>query len=220
MELPPAASPSAPMFRRGPLTFADDGQSGAVNDEVQAGARADLNCKVALKQAQSRSTASCSISSAWVVSCRATYQEGLSRILHRFGVDEDQDLQEAAAPTPDRPAVPRRPGRAGHGPLKGSPSVAGFPTSEPQKSRGAGLSQPYGTTAKSEIRANRFPFGPSPCHPLRRWQSKRNASYLLMMVAHTARSSSTGRVGTGLLRGSSPTWPRRSSLSQRTRYPG
>ena len=39
-ELPPAASPSAPMFRRGPLTFADDGQSGAVNDEVQAGARA------------------------------------------------------------------------------------------------------------------------------------------------------------------------------------
>ena len=27
-------------FRRGPLTFADDGQSGAVNDEVQAGARA------------------------------------------------------------------------------------------------------------------------------------------------------------------------------------
>ena len=28
------------MFRRGPLTFADDGQSGAVNDEVQAGARA------------------------------------------------------------------------------------------------------------------------------------------------------------------------------------
>ena len=40
MELPPAASPSAPMFRRGPLTFADDGQSGAVNDEVQAGARA------------------------------------------------------------------------------------------------------------------------------------------------------------------------------------
>ena len=115
---------------------------------------ADLNCKVALKQAQSRSTASCSISSAWVVSCRATYQEGLSRILHRFGVDEDQDLQEAAAPTPDRPAVPRRPGRAGHGPLKGSPSVAGFPTSEPQKSRGAGLSQPYGTTAKSEIRAS------------------------------------------------------------------
>ena len=113
-----------------------------------------MNCKVALKQAQSRSTASCSISSAWVVSCRATYQEGLSRILHRFGVDEDQDLQEAAAPTPDRPAVPRRPGRAGHGPLKGSPSVAGFPTSEPQKSRGAGLSQPYGTTAKSEIRAS------------------------------------------------------------------
>ena len=40
MELPPAASPSAPMCRRGPLTFADDGQSGAVNDEVQAGARA------------------------------------------------------------------------------------------------------------------------------------------------------------------------------------
>ena len=40
MELPPAASPSAPMLRRGPLTFADDGQSGAVNDEVQAGARA------------------------------------------------------------------------------------------------------------------------------------------------------------------------------------
>ena len=40
MELPPAASPSAPMFRRGPLTVADDGQSGAVNDEVQAGARA------------------------------------------------------------------------------------------------------------------------------------------------------------------------------------
>ena len=34
------ATPSAPMFRRGPLTFADDGQSGAVNDEVQAGARA------------------------------------------------------------------------------------------------------------------------------------------------------------------------------------
>ena len=28
------------MFRRGPRTFADDGQSGAVNDEVQAGARA------------------------------------------------------------------------------------------------------------------------------------------------------------------------------------
>ena len=28
------------MFRRGPLTFADNGQSGAVNDEVQAGARA------------------------------------------------------------------------------------------------------------------------------------------------------------------------------------
>ena len=29
------------MFRRGrSLTFADDGQSGAVNDEVQAGARA------------------------------------------------------------------------------------------------------------------------------------------------------------------------------------
>ena len=40
MELPPAASPSAPLFRRGPLTFADDGQSGAVNDEGQAGARA------------------------------------------------------------------------------------------------------------------------------------------------------------------------------------
>ena len=40
MELPPAASPSAPMCRRGPLTCADDGQSGAVNDEVQAGARA------------------------------------------------------------------------------------------------------------------------------------------------------------------------------------
>ena len=40
MELPPAASPSAPMCRRGPLTFADDGQSGAVNDEGQAGARA------------------------------------------------------------------------------------------------------------------------------------------------------------------------------------
>ena len=40
MELPPAASPSAPMCRRGPLTVADDGQSGAVNDEVQAGARA------------------------------------------------------------------------------------------------------------------------------------------------------------------------------------
>ena len=39
MELPPAASPSAPMFRRGPLTVADDGQSGAVNDEGQAGAR-------------------------------------------------------------------------------------------------------------------------------------------------------------------------------------
>ena len=29
-----------PMCRRGPLTFADDGQSGAVNDEVPAGARA------------------------------------------------------------------------------------------------------------------------------------------------------------------------------------
>ena len=28
------------MCRRGPRTFADDGQSGAVNDEVQAGARA------------------------------------------------------------------------------------------------------------------------------------------------------------------------------------
>ena len=28
------------MLRRGPPTFADDGQSGAVNDEVQAGARA------------------------------------------------------------------------------------------------------------------------------------------------------------------------------------
>ena len=28
------------MCRRGPLTFADDGQSGAVNDEVPAGARA------------------------------------------------------------------------------------------------------------------------------------------------------------------------------------
>ena len=28
------------MCRRGPLTCADDGQSGAVNDEVQAGARA------------------------------------------------------------------------------------------------------------------------------------------------------------------------------------
>ena len=40
MELPPAASPSPPMCRRGPLTFADDGQSGAVNDEGQAGARA------------------------------------------------------------------------------------------------------------------------------------------------------------------------------------
>ena len=40
MELPPAASPSAPMCRRGPLTCADDGQSGAVNDEVPAGARA------------------------------------------------------------------------------------------------------------------------------------------------------------------------------------
>ena len=40
MELPPAASPSPPMCRRGPLTVADDGQSGAVNDEVQAGARA------------------------------------------------------------------------------------------------------------------------------------------------------------------------------------
>ena len=40
MERPPAASPSAPMCRRGPLTVADDGQSGAVNDEVQAGARA------------------------------------------------------------------------------------------------------------------------------------------------------------------------------------
>ncbi len=40
MELPPAASPSAPMCRCGPLTVADDGQSGAVNDEVQAGARA------------------------------------------------------------------------------------------------------------------------------------------------------------------------------------
>ena len=36
--------------------------------------------------------------------------------------------------------------------IEGSPSVAGFPTSESQKSRGAGLSQPYGTTAKSEIR--------------------------------------------------------------------
>ena len=40
MELPPAASPSAPMCRRGPLTVADDGQSGAVTDEVPAGARA------------------------------------------------------------------------------------------------------------------------------------------------------------------------------------
>ena len=40
MELPPAASPSAPLCRRGPRTVADDGQSGAVNDEVQAGARA------------------------------------------------------------------------------------------------------------------------------------------------------------------------------------
>ena len=40
MELPPAASPLAPMCRRGPLTFADDGQSGAVNDAVPAGARA------------------------------------------------------------------------------------------------------------------------------------------------------------------------------------
>ena len=40
MELPPAASPSAPMCRRGPRTVADDGQSGAVNDEGQAGARA------------------------------------------------------------------------------------------------------------------------------------------------------------------------------------
>ena len=40
MERPPAASPSAPMCRRDPLTFADDGQSGAVTDEVQAGARA------------------------------------------------------------------------------------------------------------------------------------------------------------------------------------
>ena len=40
MELPPAASPSAPMCRRGPRTFAGDGQSGAVNDEGQAGARA------------------------------------------------------------------------------------------------------------------------------------------------------------------------------------
>ena len=40
-----------------------------------------------------------------------------------------------------------------------SPSVAGCPTSEPQKSRRAGLSWPYGTTAKSEIRAksNRQP---------------------------------------------------------------
>ena len=37
--LPPAASPSAPMCRRGPLTFADDGQSGAVNDEVHAARR-------------------------------------------------------------------------------------------------------------------------------------------------------------------------------------
>ena len=36
--------------------------------------------------------------------------------------------------------------------IEGSPSVAGFPTSEPQKSRGAGLYQPNGTTAKSEIR--------------------------------------------------------------------
>ena len=40
MELPPATSPLAPMCRRGPLTFADDGQSGAVTDEVPAGARA------------------------------------------------------------------------------------------------------------------------------------------------------------------------------------
>ena len=40
MELPPAASPSAPMCRRGPLTVADDGQSGAVTDEGPAGARA------------------------------------------------------------------------------------------------------------------------------------------------------------------------------------
>ena len=40
MELPPAASPLAPMCRRGPRTVADEGQSGAVNDEVQAGARA------------------------------------------------------------------------------------------------------------------------------------------------------------------------------------
>ena len=40
-ERPPAASPSAPMFRRGPRTVADDEDtSGAVNDEVQAGARA------------------------------------------------------------------------------------------------------------------------------------------------------------------------------------
>ena len=40
MALPPAASPSAALCRRGPRTGADDGQSGAVNDEVQAGARA------------------------------------------------------------------------------------------------------------------------------------------------------------------------------------
>ena len=40
MALPPAASPSAPMCRRGPRTVADDGQSGAVHDEAQAGARA------------------------------------------------------------------------------------------------------------------------------------------------------------------------------------
>ena len=37
-----------------------------------------------------------------------------------------------------------------------SPSVAGFPTSEPQKSRRAGLSWPYGTTAKSEIRGKGY----------------------------------------------------------------
>ena len=56
MELPPAASPSALMFRRGPLTFADDGQSGAVNDEVQAGARAGARL----------CTSSCAISDSWL----------------------------------------------------------------------------------------------------------------------------------------------------------
>ena len=36
---------------------------------------------------------------------------------------------------------------------RGSPSVAGFLASEPRKSRRADLSWPYGTIAKSEIRA-------------------------------------------------------------------